>query len=205
MEEFSIVTSVMNTLGVRVNKSAAFHVHVDATDLSMEELRKICCQYVKYEEAFDLMVPRSRGGDNNQWAKSNRAAQQIVSDRELFRKIQTRRRPAGLNDMLCPGDRYYKLNLRRLTKESPTIEFRQHSGTSNFQKMQAWILLCLWFVDRSITIPMPDNFHQTRSPGYKLDRLFLWVVKQPILHDHFLKRAVELLPDEGALGKSLFK
>ena len=193
MEKFSVVTSIMNTLGVRVNRSAAFHVHIDATDLNMADLRKVCCQYVKYEEAFDLLVPRSRGGDNNMFGRSNRAAQQIVSDRELFYRLQTRKNIGGLQALLCPDGRYYKLNLRRLGVDSPTIEFRQHSGTSNFQKMQAWILLCLHFVEKSIELGMPDNFHQTRSPGYKLERLFLWVIKQPILYDYFFKRAYELL------------
>mmetsp|Transcript_19503 Transcript_19503/g.30560 ORF Transcript_19503/g.30560 Transcript_19503/m.30560 type:complete len:100 (-) Transcript_19503:66-365(-) len=41
----------------------------------------------------------------------------------------------------------------------------------------------------------PDNFHQSRSPGYKFERFFQWVVKEPILHDFYLKRAIELLGD----------
>ena len=52
------------------------------------------------------------------------------------------------------GDRYYKINCCSWQRHS-TIEFRQHSGTTNYEKIQMWAKFCLklvaWSADNRLT------------------------------------------------------
>lgn len=194
IDALEVVIRELQTLGVTVNKSCALHVHVDARQLTQRELTKICAQFIKYEEAFDLIMPRSRTGNSNQYARSNRADNfNITDNRKLNNHILSRRRKQGLQKLLNPKGRYYKLNLQRLTQESPTLEFRQHAGTCNFEKVRAWVLLLLFFCQNSARLDAPDNFQNSRCPGYKFDRLFRWVIQSPLLHAHYTSRAWSLM------------
>jgi hypothetical protein len=47
-----------------------------------------------------------------------------------------------------PQTRYYKLNLAAYVKHG-TLEFRQHAGTLNLNKMINWIMFCVQFVEDS--------------------------------------------------------
>eukprot|EP00211_Chloroparvula_japonica_P002655 CAMPEP_0119119888 /NCGR_PEP_ID=MMETSP1310-20130426/1185_1 /TAXON_ID=464262 /ORGANISM="Genus nov. species nov., Strain RCC2339" /LENGTH=457 /DNA_ID=CAMNT_0007109347 /DNA_START=81 /DNA_END=1454 /DNA_ORIENTATION=- len=196
IDDLSVVIGILNEMGVTVNRSCALHCHVDAGEFSQMELNKICAQFVKYEEAFDLMMPRSRTGNSNRYARSNRAACFGKTDNSHVNHLcLTRRNPGGLQALLNPGqDRYYKLNLMRLYKESPTIEFRQHGGTCNFEKVRAWVMLLLKFCENSANQAAPDNFKNSHKPGYKFQRLFDWVVRSPLLQDYYTQRAWSLLP-----------
>ena len=187
---------VLSELGAEVNRSAGFHVHVGSASLTLEELKKICANFVKYEAAFDSLVPDSRRGVNNTYLKSHVYQFGLSSDAEINRHILSRNRMNGLlkcfNNM---SDRYFKLNLQRVQAQSPTIEFRQHSGTANFEKVRAWVLLLLHFVANSAKQPPPDNFASERQPNYQRERLFRWVIKEPLLEQFFEARAIELGSD----------
>lgn len=52
-------------------------------------------------------------------------------------RIKSARTIDELKDMI--GDRYHKVNLVAYSRHK-TVEFRQHSGTTNFTKMRNWIL-----------------------------------------------------------------
>jgi hypothetical protein len=56
-------------------------------------------------------------------------------------------------------ERYFKLNVAAYLRHG-TIEFRQHSGTVDYQKMVNWIIFCIAFVEDSravtVTIPPPS-------------------------------------------------
>ncbi|KAL3777619.1 hypothetical protein ACHAW5_006770 [Stephanodiscus triporus] len=70
------VDRVMRTLGkitpIKINKSMGFHVHVNVQSLSLDELKNVCQNFVKYEEAMDKLMPESRC--ERKFCKSNRSA-----------------------------------------------------------------------------------------------------------------------------------
>jgi hypothetical protein len=149
LDEIARLLGSLADLNVKVNKSAGMHVHIGSKGLSLNQLKKISAQFVKYEMAFDSLVPESRRGVNNRYLQSHLYQFGLQSNKQINEAIMTRRKQKGLLLMMNGSrgdDRYFKLNMQRLKGKSPTIEFRQHSGTSDNAKVQAWILLLLHFV-----------------------------------------------------------
>ena len=57
---------------VGVDRRCGYHVHIDLTGIDFEGLKRICQNWVKYEDAIDLILPDSRREDNNKYARSIR-------------------------------------------------------------------------------------------------------------------------------------
>ena len=96
--------------------------------------------------------------------------------------------------MNAPGnDRYYKLNLQNLcTGRQPTIEFRQHSATVNYDKIASWVRMCYRFCYISATTSPPSAFLSTKSNHHKFQALFWYVVKDRTLRDKYKRRQKRL-------------
>jgi hypothetical protein len=182
---------------LRVNKSTGFHVHVDATNFSLEELKKISQQYVKFEKAFDLLVPPSRRGDTNELIQSNQDVLFAGKDEQevlcLFRECESKE---DLIELINPKSddgpgRYCKLNLHAITQHN-TIEFRHHSGTSDIDKICNWVRLLVRFVKHSALLPAPRALADGQDPKQKFEGLFDKVIKDPYLKSFYEMRAAEL-------------
>jgi hypothetical protein len=161
------LTEIHKVLGLlvhpEVNKTTGFHVHIDATDFSLEQMKRIAQHYVKYEEAFDTLMPCSRRGDSNKYIQSNRQHMlanttgyqpktnatlfQMISGCNTLDELRTVVNPAskGASDS---SSRYYKFNL---CSPHNTIEFRQHSGTCSYAKISNWVRLTMQFVVHGAT------------------------------------------------------
>ena len=89
-----------------------------------------------------------------------------------------------------PDGRYYKLNLTNLTDgRQPTIEFRQHSSTTSYEKVGSWARFCFWFCEHSAKLVPPKPFRRGRSNDYQLNALFTYVIKDRALRDFYMQRA----------------
>lgn len=145
------VCGAINKAGARVNKSCGLHVHFGATAFTMAQWRRIIMNYAAIESIIDTFMPMSRRADNNRYCKSIRICAQRVSalsDSTTIQALQT-----AFND-----DRYHKLNVMSY-KTHKTIEFRQHSGTICFAKIENWIRFLSDFLQWSIdhTEPVTAN------------------------------------------------
>ena len=110
-----------------VNGSCGLHVHIDAAGFSMETWRNLALSYKHLEPVIDRFMPASRR--DNYYCKGLGH----VSD-EMIRSAQT---VDELKNRI--GNRYHKVNLEAYSRHK-TVEFRQHSGTTNFTKMRNWVL-----------------------------------------------------------------
>ncbi len=193
-KQIEAMMGILSVLNVSVNESTGFHVHVGSNPFfSLEELKRICANFVKYENAFDSVCAESRRGVNNKYCKSHQHMFGLQSNKNINDVILSRVKLNGLLDVMNRrDDRYFKLNLQRVSEQSPTIEFRQHNGTGNFEKVRAWILLLLHFVKNSRELPRPDNFAMERTPSYQRQRMFQWIVREPILARYYESRAQQL-------------
>lgn len=92
------------------------------------------------------------------------------------------------------GRRYYKLNLKNLEENYPgtgktTLEFRQHSSTSNFKKVNAWVQFCIRFVHNSTYRP---KCALNESDGNLFNLLFDTLIQDIKLKHHFYQRKIEI-------------
>lgn len=119
------VCEALNEIGAEVNKSTGLHIHFDARGISEKHFCRIVKNYRRVEKAIDSFMPESRQGNNNYYCGSLQG--------EEIDDICTR---DGLIQHL--ESRYYKVNVQAFRRHG-TIEFRQHSGTTDFTKIERWI------------------------------------------------------------------
>jgi hypothetical protein len=183
LKECTRVTQSLQNVAVSVNKSMGFHVHISVQDMNASSLKKICQNLMKYEDANDTFMPPSRrtGGSNStQYCKSNKAAigGRTTSNLESNQVLAACATTNKLCQTMNPTGRYYKINLQNLaTGQQPTIIFRQHSGTSNVEKIRSWLRFCMSLVINSARFKEPSALKKSRPLEEQFDMLFEFVIK----------------------------
>lgn len=184
-EGLSILSKViilMSKNGAKVDKTCGLHVHVDANELTCDEIKTIANRYARFEKEIDLFMPVSRRGNNNNYCFSM-SNSDILNDIEDCFNI----------DCFADIERYYKLNVHSCYKHG-TIEFRQHSGTINFEKISNWIKFCIGFVEESKNVfskiknlQVDKKILETYLPLEKIkDTKLLKIINRELLKDtHF--------------------
>ena len=127
---------------ISVNHTMGFLVHIGAEETSLADLKKVCQNFVKYEDAMDLFMPPSRqtgSREGNRYFQSCKAnilsspdGSPATSNASRHRAIAACNSVVELCNLMNPTGRYYKMNMQNLvTRRQPTLEFRQHSATAN--------------------------------------------------------------------------
>jgi hypothetical protein len=188
--------------GLKVNKSMGFHVHLDVSDLTQAQLIKICQNFIKYEHVVDALLPPSRrtgSQECDRYFKSNRDAMRMRRSKDRHLALSRCQDIHDLSALLNPDGRYYKLNLQNLvTGRQPTLEFRQHSATINYQKVAAWVRFCTLLVQNSASLKAPTPFKEGRTVDFGMDALFQYVIKDRALRNFYKGRLEELAHEDDA-------
>ena len=151
LEEVAKVCDILERkLNIEVDQSCGLHVHVEADELTYEDIKNVVLRYALHEKTIDSFMPKSRRDYNNYYCLSIRHA---LNNNE-FKKaktIQNLSRYMG-------NERYSKINLQSYVRYG-TVEFRQHSGSVNDEKICNWIKFCVEFVDatRALTTMASEN------------------------------------------------
>lgn len=136
IEEAMAVAEALSDAGATVNRSCGFHVHFDASDLTVNDVKTIVRRYADHETEIDAIMPPSRRGSNNTYCRSLSG---IPFERFM--------RSFNITELASVmGSRYYKVNLMSFQRHG-TIEFRQHSGTINANKIANWVRFLGQFID----------------------------------------------------------
>jgi len=177
----------VNALDLSLNKSMGVHVHVGMSKFKFGAIRRICQQFVRFEYAFDEIVPPSRRGDENKYTRSNRNNPRL-SWHEGGGLVAAIGRCGGMEELrnLVSPDRYYKLNLHSFLKHR-TLEFRQHSATTDYTKLSNWIRLLVGFCKKARMLPAPEDDGTCGTLPMLLD-----FVGDPLLKSYYLGRAEQL-------------
>ena len=134
LDELEKVYTVLNECEAEVNKSCGTHVHFDISDYTVEDMVSFLNLYYKEHTLIDYLVPSSR--------RNNTYCTQIK--RRDIQEINTKFQNGTLEGIKDIADilftRYVTVNLNSYVKYG-TIEFRQHGGTTEFEKIEAWIIL----------------------------------------------------------------
>lgn len=152
--------------GVWVNKSCGLHVHHGIPDATPKMIRNLVNLYARSEHLIDEMMPFSRRGNENRYCKSMVNCQ--VPEDETN----------NLNDTISYLDRYsryVKVNLMAYRRYG-TVEFRQHGGTVEADKVIPWIIFTQTLVEKAAqcevnrTAPfsswtaLKDGLKETQNP-----------------------------------------
>ena len=132
-DRFRSLRKVCDTLlesGAQVNRSTGLHVHIGCTHLSERHLLNIYNNYHFLTLVFEKLFSPSRLHNN-----------------------YARRLPAGVCacrsheelDRCLGNDRYWAVNPVAYYQHG-TIEFRQHQGTVNFEKIRMWVTILIKLV-----------------------------------------------------------
>lgn len=137
-EQIRKVCLALEAHGCRVDRTTGFHVHVGARDRFSEQIgffKELVKTYAKYEPVIDQLVSRSRRANNSSWCRPP-VYNDAVERATTVDRVMSQANPNG---------RYSKLNLHSYNVHG-TVEFRQHQGTTNAQKIENWVKLCLRMV-----------------------------------------------------------
>ena len=127
LRELEKVCWVLDLCDVKVNGSCGLHVHIDAAGFSMETWRNLSLSYKHLEPVIDRFMPASRR-DNYYCKGLGHVSDETIRSARTVNELKNR-----------IGNRYHKVNLEAYSRHK-TVEFRQHSGTTNFTKMRNWVL-----------------------------------------------------------------
>lgn len=119
------VCDSLNAIDAKVNKSTGLHIHFDASVISDSHFVNIFKNYAKLEKVIDSFLPLSRRDNNNTFCRgfANKSFDSCETKEGVIRYL---------------GSRYYKVNAESYLRHK-TIEFRQHSGTTDYTKILNWI------------------------------------------------------------------
>lgn len=164
IEQVRKVCEVLETNHAKINKSCGLHIHFDATNIATKQVKNILLNYGAYEDQIDNFLPLSRRGNQNTYCKSVKGKEQQIKSATTINKLAS-----------IFSSRYYKVNLQSYIRHN-TIEFRQHSGTVEFEKISNWILflhnLVEYSVNKEVTVSDPklSDFNQEHIVNYIVRR-----------------------------------
>jgi hypothetical protein len=155
LEQVKTVSRVLVNLRVKINKTCGLHVHFDAASMNLTTWKNLILNYAALEPIIDTMMPQSRRGNQNTYCKSLKIT-------NLTSKIENASNINQLTNIY--GERYYKINTKAYARHR-TVEFRQHSGTIESEKITNWILFLHNLVDYS-------QQHKLENPNFDSLKLF---------------------------------
>ena len=140
IRQMRVVCDTLTKIGCTVNRSCGMHVHVGARGRTLAFFQRLLKAYAHFEFPIDGTLPLSRRAQNNSFCRSMRGFDaQIDNARSIDDLVRTFNRIGG---------RYYKLNLQSFVRHG-TVEFRQHSGTTDADKAEAWVMFCLAMCEKA--------------------------------------------------------
>lgn len=129
MKSLETCCKALNEANAQVNISTGLHVHIGAANLSDEAYINVFKNYQKLEKVIDTFMAKSRRANNSQWCRT-------LQDHD-FSLCRIKR--DILIELNC--DRYHRVNACSYERHK-TIEFRQHQGSTDYEKISNWVNFC---------------------------------------------------------------
>ncbi|MGB1204417.1 MAG: amidoligase family protein [Chitinophagales bacterium] len=134
IKELEKVCEVLKQKNAKINKSCGLHIHLDATDFSLDDWKALIKNHINYEKLITSFMPKSRR--KNTYCKS--MMKSYGSKKSIYQAIDRCNSIEDIRDFY--NSKYYRLNVQSYFRHK-SVEFRQHSGTIEFEKIKNWILL----------------------------------------------------------------
>lgn len=121
----------LDAVGARVNRTCGLHVHIGAGKLTGEQYVNVFKNYQKLERLIDSFMAESRRGD-------------AFYTRSILKYDFSHCYGVGGVQNVMGNDsdtRYHNVNPMSYNRHR-TIEFRQHQGSTSFEKISMWVKFC---------------------------------------------------------------
>lgn len=141
LNEVKLVCEALEEVGAIINKTCGFHAHFGTDDFkdTIKVWRNLYINYATLESDIDAFMPPSRR--NNIYCKT-------LKVNNWKEKMQSAKTLVDLERVITGRNRYFKLNSQSYWRHG-TVEFRQHSGTVEFDKIKNWLMFCARLIDLS--------------------------------------------------------
>lgn len=128
-EQVRKVAAVLRNLNAKVNRTCGTHVHHDANDLTVDQIKRAARSWFNNQPLIDGLVSESRRGPTSSFYC------RPLTDDDI-RRIENIRDLAAMRGVTV--DRYRTMNLTSYGRHG-TIEIRQHQGTLDAEKVISWV------------------------------------------------------------------
>lgn len=129
----------LNEIGAKVNRSTGLHVHVGGS-INESQYCNVFVNYYYLETIIDTFMSESRRQGNCFCKPLSGINEASLNSASSARQIES----------VFNCDRYFKVNATAWCRHH-TIEFRQHQGTTDYEKISNWARFCIKLVHWSDT------------------------------------------------------
>jgi hypothetical protein len=142
LNSLETLCNALANVDARVNRSCGLHVHIGAANMTDEHYCRLVRNYQAIEKAVDSFMAPSRRANNSHWCHSLQGINfaTCATKNDIARAMQY--------------DRYFKVNAVAYNRHR-TIEFRQHQGTTDYEKISKWVLFLAKLVEYSYKYECP--------------------------------------------------
>jgi len=182
LAEMKLVLDTALAAGAKVNITCGFHVHWGVGDWDLPNFRNLAARYVKFERAIDSVMPKSRRQNNQYYCQGwlNGDAENKTTTANMWKTWMNCTTIRKMANKLGSG-RYHKLNLNAFWSHQ-TVEFRQHSGTFEYEKAEAWVRVTGAMVEQATNRDRLQNWTTgTEDNKFALNALLKPMVKNGLL------------------------
>lgn len=162
----------------KINSACGLHVHLDATDLSNEQMFKVAWAYLLTYDLWSSFLPVSR--KNNYYCAKhfyNPSTLDMYTDFKTWVDLEVR------------GERYCWINFGAYLRHG-TVELRNHTASLNRNKINNWIRAHIRFIDKVSEMSMTeimDKFNGTTQAEQFEHVAATWETQY--LREYYLRRA----------------
>jgi hypothetical protein len=133
LEQLRKVCATLKRLNAKINRTCGLHIHFGTDDFRDDSRvwKNLFHNYATLEPLIDGFMPASRRANNNTYCRSLRV-------HGLAGKLDRATTLQELERAVTGASRYFKVNVQAYWRHR-TVEFRQHSGSIEFEKISNWL------------------------------------------------------------------
>ena len=145
IEQLRKVCATLKRLNAKINRTCGLHIHFGTDDFRDDARvwKNLFHNYATLEPLIDGFMPASRRANNNIYCRSLRVP-------GLAGKLDRATTLRDLEAAITGTSRYFKMNVQAYWRHR-TVEFRQHSGSIEFDKISNWLHFLARLIDFSKT------------------------------------------------------
>jgi hypothetical protein len=172
LEEIARVCEVLQSIGCSVDRTTGIHVHHNFRGGTEDQLKSVLFLYAKAQVLTNALLPTRV---DNTFSRQLHLANIRIGARRAVRhstrivggRSTSEERMRFFASNVVSG-RYYTVNPQSYLGHG-TVEFRQHSGSLNASKIQAWVVFTQNIVTAAVTKKVsPKEFNNKRSAAWQV-------------------------------------